>query len=94
MSRGLLTNTAISINAKADTRPIQCLILICSVIGSFLLCLVFAQFGEETKTRKSFRSDEDCHETFNTYMPFVWGENSEKLYFRKTTATLAEKILQ
>ena len=29
---------------------------------------------------------------FNTYMPFVWGENSEKLYFRKTTATLAEKI--
>ena len=31
---------------------------------------------------------------FNTYMPFVWGENSEKLFFRTTTATLAEKSLQ
>ena len=31
---------------------------------------------------------------FSTYMPFVWGENSEKLFFRKTTATLAEKSLQ
>ena len=39
-------------------------ILVCSVIGSFFLCLVFGQFGEETKTRKRFRSDEDCHATF------------------------------
>ena len=31
---------------------------------------------------------------FNTYMPFVWGENSEKLYLRKTTATSAEKSSQ
>ena len=31
---------------------------------------------------------------FNTYMPFVWGENYEKLYFRKTTATSAEKSMQ
>ena len=34
-----------------------------SVKGSFLLCLVLAQFGEETKARKSGRAEEDCHAT-------------------------------
>ena len=62
------------------------------MIGSFLLCLVFAQFelssGKKQKHGKVFAPIKIVMRRFNTYMPFVWGENSEKLFFRKTTATL------
>ena len=54
----------------------------------------FRSVREETKHGKVFAPIKIVMRRFNTYMPFVWGENSEKLFFRKTTATLTEKSLQ
>ena len=50
--------------------------------------------GKKQKHGKVFAPIKIVMRRFNTYMPFVWGENSEKLFYRKTTATLAEKSLQ